>query len=173
MHHKKTHGKFNSLKQISFNELYTCPICLCVAHLVSFKSNIFIISTNLLLINSPYWKFIWRSMSMFEHQSLLDSFKWINFIHVLDHASIHSSKLMNDIHPDEDYYRWTHSSMFKSMLQAWALGSCISNPPWKRKAIHYMSHLGKKEGKWHVNKKCNHMENKGTCFEWKCITIVK
>ncbi len=57
MHHKKTHGKFNALKQISFNELYTCHMCLCIAHLASFKSNIFIISTNLLLINSPYWKF--------------------------------------------------------------------------------------------------------------------
>ncbi len=31
----------------------------------------------------------------------------------------------------------------------------------------------KEKGKWDVNKKCSRMENKGTYFEWKCITIVK
>jgi hypothetical protein len=139
MHHKKTHGKFNSLKQISFNELYTCPICLCVAHLVSFKSNIFIISTNLLLINSPYWKFIWRSMSMFEHQSLLDSFKWINFIHVLDHASIHFIQI------DE----W-HSSRWRLLSMNTFIHVQVNAPSLGFRLMHKQSSMKKEGNSLHV-----------------------
>jgi hypothetical protein len=29
----------------------------------------------------------------------------------------------------------------------------------KTKVVHDMSHLGKKEGEWYVNKKCNHAKN--------------
>ncbi len=47
MYKKETHGKFYALKQISFSELYTCSMCIYVAHLASFKSNILIISTSL------------------------------------------------------------------------------------------------------------------------------
>jgi hypothetical protein len=29
----------------------------------------------------------------------------------------------------------------------------------KTKVVHDMSHLGKKEGEWYINKKCNHAKN--------------
>jgi hypothetical protein len=146
---------------------YTHVLCVYVLHtLLPSNPTYSLFQLTFLLINSPSWKFH-MEVNVNVSTPIPIEFIQMNKFHPCVKPCIHS------FHPHEHYYQWTHSSMFKSMLQTWALGSCISNPPWKRKAIHYMSHLGKKEGKWHVNKKCNHMENKGTCFEWKCITIVK
>jgi hypothetical protein len=41
------------------------------------------------------------------------------------------------------------------------------------KAIQNMPHLGKKQGEWYVNKKCNHTKNEITYYNKNHLTIVE
>jgi hypothetical protein len=36
-----------------------------------------------------------------------------------------------------------------------------------------MSHLGKRQGEWYVNKKCNHAKNEIVYLKNSCLTIAK
>jgi hypothetical protein len=44
---------------------------------------------------------------------------------------------------------------------------------WGKKVIQNMPHLGKKQGEWYVNKKCNHAKNEVVYSLKNRLTITK
>jgi hypothetical protein len=54
-----------------------------------------------------------------------------------------------------------------------AEGVVLKNMRWKQGVVRDLPHLGKKQGEWYVNKKCNHAKNEAVYYLKNRFTIVK